>query len=117
GVWGVVEHDARQRAQTLVVLHDQDGLVAPRRFGRRRGSGRTQGSAVDERKVDREDAALAGCAVDLDRAAGLGHDPVAGREAEAGTRTGSLGGEERLEEALPPRRVPAAPGFPDAPGP
>jgi len=50
------------------------------------------------RQIDLERGPTPGLAVDPDIAAGLFHDPVHGGEAQAGSLTKLLGGEERLED-------------------
>src|SRR5579885_1793068 len=67
------------------------------------------GSLVNGRQVDFESGAAAGLAVYGDVAATLFHDPVDGRESEAGAFPRLLGGEERLEDLCERFAVHAAP--------
>ena len=90
-----LEHAARELANDVLVLDEQDRLRARQRC--RLGRGRMRrGRFEDPRQPDGEHRAGAGGALDGHLAAALVDDPVHGREAEADALVASR--EERLED-------------------
>src|SRR5688572_10095286 len=82
----------------LFVVHEEDRLLARDRFElpfRRSVGGWTR---VGSWQVNPERRPPFGHALDGDRPAALGDDPIDGGESEPGTLPGLLGGEERLEK-------------------
>jgi sodium-dependent dicarboxylate transporter 2/3/5 len=101
---------AGQRAHVLLVLHQQDRLVAGR--GGRRGlvTRADLGGRFNLGQEDLEGGAAARHAADRDRAAVLAHHAVHHREAEPGALAGLLRGEKRFKDAGLGRRVHAHAG-------
>jgi hypothetical protein len=89
-------------------------MVSPAPAGAAAGLALATSAARSVRgRVDLEGGAVTGLAVDHDPAAGLLDDAEHGRQAEAGALTDRLGGEERLEDPGPGRRLHADAGVAD----
>ena len=99
----------QHRHDLLLVVHHQHPLRAPRRLALRLPADPLRPPALDHRQVDVEARPHAGLAVDLDRPARLGDDPVDDREPEPGPLARRLRREVRLEDPVPDlRRHPRA---------
>ena len=92
-VAGLCQHPAEHVAHHLLVVDDEDRLLAhlipavrPR-------------ASTQRRQRDLEGGALARVALDEDRAPVLLHDPVRDRQPEPGALADALGGEERVVDA------------------
>ena len=90
----------RHAPHAVVVLDHQDGATATRRRAARARLGAQRAGRGGARQQDRDGGALVHFAVDLHLTAGLFDEPPHGAEAQARARAGTLGGEERFEDAV-----------------
>src|SRR5438270_10722191 len=105
---GGLEHDvavaakdaARQGANLVVVLDEQNRLGAPTRFRHRAFPGSNLGLPFHPREVDLERRPFARLAVDPDVTAALLDDAEDGGKAETGSLASLLGREEGLEDPI-----------------
>ena len=85
-------------ADRVLVLNQEDCALSGSRMFRDGGGGNRTCFCVEAGEVQREGRPLAGFAADRDRPAALLDDPVDHRQAEAGSLSEFLSGEERLED-------------------